>query len=90
MIERTLGPNSTAAELRAGLDASSRAVRGIAHRVADAANPDFRAALEAAGEPPVDIDREMVALADQQLRFEAAAGLLDKVYQQIRASVREG
>lgn len=90
MISRALGPDSTPDVLKSALDASSRAVRGIAHRVANASNPDFRAALEAAGEPPLDLDREMVSLADEQLRYETAAGLLEKMYDQLRASVREG
>ena len=37
----------------------------------------------------VDLETEMVALADEQIRFEAATRLLQKVYQQVRASVRE-
>jgi flagellar basal body rod protein FlgB len=37
----------------------------------------------------VNVEKEMVALADEQLRFEAATALLQKVYQQIRSSVRE-
>jgi len=90
MITRLLGTDSPASGLKEGLNASTQAVRGIAHRVSNASNPDFQAALKAAGEPPVDLDREMVALADEQLRYEAAASLLQKVYQSIRSSVREG
>jgi flagellar basal body rod protein FlgB len=37
----------------------------------------------------VDIEREMVSLADEQLRYEAATSLLTKVYQQVRSSIRE-
>ena len=92
MLTRLIGQGTTAAQLREGLDASSRNVRGIAHRVANAGTPEFATALDAAaaaGEGKVDVETEMVALADEQLRFEAAASLLQKVYQQIRSSVRE-
>ena len=99
MLARLIGGTTTSAQLKDGLDASSRAVRGIAHRVANASTPDsagtpdFAETLDAAeaggvGEY-VDIEKEMVALADEQLRFEAAASLLQKVYQQVRSSIRE-
>jgi len=93
MISRLIGSATTVAQLKEGLAASSRAVRGIAHRVANAGTPDFAETLEAAEATPqaasVDIEKEMVALADEQLRFEATASLLQKMYQQIRSSIRE-
>lgn len=99
MLTRLIGEGTTSAQLKEGLTASSRAVRGIAHRVANASTPDaagtpeFAEALDAAqagGEgEEFDIEREMVALADEQLRYETAATLLQKVYQQIRSSIRE-
>jgi flagellar basal body rod protein FlgB len=95
MIARLVGRDTTVAHLKEELGASSRAVRGIAHRVANAGNPDFAQALDQAqatgapGEGPVDLEREMVALADEQLRFETTASLLQKAYQQIRSSIRE-
>jgi flagellar basal body rod protein FlgB len=93
MLNGLIGEGSAAAQLKEGLTASSRAVRGIAHRVANASTPDFAEALDsatAAGEAgAVDLEKEMVALADEQLRFETAASLLQKVYQQVRASIRE-
>ena len=93
MLKRLIGEGTASADLKEGLLASSRVVRGIAHRVANASTPGFQDALnQAGGGPgePVDIDREMVALADEQLRFETATNLLQKVYQQVRSSVREG
>lgn len=90
MLSGITNPDSAAGELKTGMSALTQRVRTIGHRVANASNPDFQAALEAAGEAPVDVDREMVDLADAQLRYEAAAALLQKVYQQIRSSVREG
>ena len=92
MLARLIGNETTAAQLKEGLDASARAARGIAHRVANAGTPDFAETLDAAqaaGRGGVDIEREMVALADEQLRYEATANLLQKVYQQVRSSIRE-
>lgn len=96
MLSRLLGLDSTAANLKDGLDRSTETVRGIAHRVANASSGQDRAfasALEEAGNvagEEVDLEREMVALADEQLRYEATTRLLEKVYQQIRLSVRAG
>lgn len=109
MFARLVG-GSTVTQLKEGLDASSRAVRAIADRVANASDPSFSRALDSAGGSgangangangasgasgagtgsAVDLQQEMVSLADEQLRFEATANLLQKVYQQIRSSVRE-
>ncbi len=98
MLTRLIGEGTVAAQLKGGLDDSTKAVRGIAHRVANASTPggpgtpDFAAALEAAVDPegrPFDLEREMVSLADEQLRYETATNLLQKIYQQIRQSVSE-
>ncbi len=92
MLSKLIGNDTAAAELKRGLSTSSRNVRAIAHRVANASNPDFVAVLDSFGNPgsgEVRIEEEMVALADEQLRFETAARLLQKVYQQIRSSIRE-
>lgn len=89
MLNRILGSGTTPASLREGLSASSQRVREIASRVANAANQDFGSALDAAqGAGKVDVEREMVSLADEQLRFEASSRLLQKVYAQLRSSVR--
>lgn len=100
MLNRLMGRTTAVAMLKEGLDASAARAKTIAHRVANAATPQgggFAGALERAqtigpdGQPvgEVDLETEMVALADEQLRFEAATRLLQKVYQQVRASVRE-
>jgi flagellar basal body rod protein FlgB len=93
MIARLIGSGTAAAELKKGLTASSQSVRGIAHRVANAGTPDFADALNAADAAgrgnQVDLEAEMVALADEQLRFEATSNLLQKVYQQVRSAIRE-
>lgn len=95
MLARLVGTETNVARLKEGLDVSARNVRGIAHRVANAGTPGFAASLEqaeaaAAGNgAEVDLEREMVALADEQLRFEAVATLLQRSYQGLRSAVRE-
>ena len=88
---------SSARELKAGLDVGSQRTRSIADRVARAtlgnadgfALPAAGAQPGSRGEEPVDLEAEMVSLADEQLRFEATARLLEKTYQRIRISIRE-
>jgi flagellar basal body rod protein FlgB len=90
---------SSAASLREGLDASSARARGIADRVAKASmqNADGFALAATTAEsaqgaqpgPPVDLEAEMVSLADEQLRYEATAKLLEKTYQKLRMSIRD-
>lgn len=97
MLQRLMGQGSSVRQLRQGLTESSQSTRQIAHRIANASvrgEATFAQTLDqvqATGDvgEPVDVEREMVALADEQLRFDAAAGLLQKVYAQLRASVRE-
>ncbi len=96
MLTRLLGPETNAARLREGLDASVVRARGIAHRIANVGTPGFAGALEAATaaegtEAPqgVDLEKEMVELADEQIRFDALSRLLSKVYAGVRSSVRE-
>ncbi|RMH18184.1 MAG: hypothetical protein D6701_06670 [Gemmatimonadetes bacterium] len=101
MLSRLIGFDSPVGMLRSGLDASSREVKRIGHRVANALDGvqggDFQRALDAAEQgrdaqdgTVVDLETEMVHLADAQLRYEATTRLLQKVYQNIRASIREG
>ena len=96
MLTRLLGPATSAAQLRDELSASVERTRTIAHRIANASTPGFGQALDAAvaaegaeAATGVDVETEMVALADEQLRFEALTRMLQKVYAQVRASVRE-
>lgn len=96
MLKGLIGGSTTVAALKEGLTDSTERARGIAHRVANASTPGdhgFAAALDGipmeAMEEEVDLEREMVALADERLRFETTSRLLQKVYQQIRSSVRE-
>jgi flagellar basal body rod protein FlgB len=99
MLTRLMGSESAVARLREGLDASTVRARGIAHRIANASTPGatFEGALDAAAaqdgatvaEGGVNLEAEMVALADEQIRFEAVSRLLQKVYAQVRSSVKE-
>ena len=91
MLMRLIGHGTSAAMLKEGLDVSTVRARTIANRVANAATPGFEGALEeaTAAEGKVDLETEMVALADEQIRFEATSRLLQKVYAQLRASVKE-
>lgn len=99
MIHGFFGRVSSANQLKGALDVGSQQTRAIADRVSKAslqnqdgfALPDANGpatAVPVAGEP-VDLEAEMVRLADQQLRFEATARLLQKAYEQIRISIRE-
>jgi flagellar basal body rod protein FlgB len=99
MIHGFFGRVSSSNQLKEALDAGSRQTRAIADRVARAtmgnqdgfALPDANgpaSATPVAGDP-VDLEAEMVSLADQQLRFEATARLLQKAYEQIRLSIRD-
>lgn len=84
-------------QLKQFLDLSTQRTRMIADRVAKATlqSPDGFALPEVGGQPgstlegPVDIEAEMVSLADEQLHFEATAKLLQKTYEQIRTSLRD-
>ncbi len=91
MIRGLLG-SSTIQGLREELDASMVRTRELAHRVANASNgttSSFESALDGAmAGDAVDLEVEMVSLADEQIRFEATGQLLQKVYGQIRASMR--
>lgn len=100
MLNGFISRVSTASDLKEALDAGSKRTRAIADRVARAtmqgadgfsipAAPNAAVAATAAtGDPPVDLEAEMVNLADEQLRFEATARLLQKAYEQVRTSIR--
>jgi len=100
MLVRMMGSGSAMSELRHGLTEGARTVREIAHRLANASTPGGRVATGAADPAAVagtsdadategDLEAEMVRLADEQIRFEATANLLQKVHQQYRSAVRE-
>lgn len=94
-VDRT----TSATSLKQALDDSQLRVRGIQSRVAHASlNGDGFALSMAAQGPrvpgdgisaPVDVEAEMSALADEQLRFEATATLLEKAYASLRSAIRD-
>lgn len=92
MIKRLFGAESMAGRIKTQMDESAQKHREIAHRVANATTlggGTFEGALaQANGQAPVDLERDMVELADTQLRFEAATSLLRKTYDQVRVSFR--
>jgi flagellar basal body rod protein FlgB len=100
MIRSLFGTNTVVSMLRGGLEETSATQRGIAARVAQAstssATGDFAGQLEAAtrglAKPKmsdVDLQQEMAALADTQIRFEASSKLLHSAYGQIRTAMRD-
>ncbi len=85
---------SAASSLREALDASSARTRAIAERVANAtANGGTGFALPgtaaAGASGPVNLESEMTSLADEQVRYDAVASLLQKTYQQINAGLQD-
>ena len=97
MLYGFFGRVTQSENLREAMNASAQRSRLIADRVSKATllNGDGFALPEAGGEPgtlqegPVDLEAEMVSLADEQLFFEASTRLLQKAYEQIRSSIRE-
>ena len=96
MLHGFIGRVSAANHLKLGLDQGAQRTRLIADRVSKATmqGADGFALAGVPSEPgsdaegAVDLESEMVSLADEQLRFEATSKLLQKAYQQIRLSLR--
>ena len=93
MLVGFFGRVSHAPQLSDALNAGSQRVRSIAQRVSGATLKNQSgfsipgaAAQESTG---VNLEEEMTRLADEQLRYETAAKLLEKTYQKIRLSIRE-
>jgi len=93
LIDRT----TSATSLKGALDKSVERSRGIADRVAKATvgNADGFALEAKAGTAqanlnPVNVEDEMTALADEQVRFLAAARLLEKTYASLRTAIKGG
>ena len=93
-----IGRVSSADQLKSALDVSSQRSRLIAGRVAQAslqqpnggfAIPAPNAAPGSTEQGPIDLEGEMASLADEQLRYEATAKLLQSTYQRIRTSMRD-
>ena len=97
MIRQIFGPETVVGILRTGLNESSEAHRNIQSKVANALssdqNADFAATLNAqlanAQDGEQDLLGDMIALADNQLRYDAEASLLRRTYEQIRTAIHE-
>lgn len=95
MVDRT----TIASPLKTSLDDIQARVRGIQSRVARASMTGDGFALTSAAQgpqvpgdgitSPVDVEAEMTALADEQLRYEATAKLLEKAYASLRSAIRD-
>ena len=91
LIDRT----TSASSLKTALNQSVERSRGIADRVAKASlkNSDGFS-LEANGKAgtqnanSVNVEDEMVALADEQIRFLATSRLLEKTYASLRGAIK--
>lgn len=87
---------TSAASLRDGLDQSAQRIRQIASRVATASiTPDGGFAMPGMPSVPgspengaVDLEAEMTSLADEEMRAEAQAKLLQHSYATLRASLK--
>ncbi len=96
MFSALFGNQTRIGNLRWSLDDSVRTHKGIAARIAGAldssGNTDFSEALagQQAKKPQVDVEKEMVDLASNQLRFDASAKLLQSAYQGLRAALKNG
>ncbi len=94
MIRGLFGAGTVTHRLRGGLEETSATQRGIAARVAGAlersSTADFQGELDARlAANEADLERDMAALADTQLRYEATARLLQKSYGDLRTAVRD-
>jgi flagellar basal body rod protein FlgB len=90
-----IGRTTDVSQLKASLDASTQRSRTIADRVSRASLQPQGFSLPAADgktpagqETPVDIEAEMVNLADEQLRFATTAKLLQKTYAGLHESLQ--
>jgi flagellar basal body rod protein FlgB len=90
-IDRT----TIASQLKTSLDASAQRSRTIADRVSRASLQPQGFSLAAAGgtvapgqEAPIDVEAEMVNLADEQLRYATTARLLQKTYAGLHESLQ--
>ena len=91
-----VGRTTMANQLKASLDVSVQRTRAIADRVARATAqqqggfslPETGAMPGSQEEGPINIESEMVSLADEQLRFETTARLLKDAYQGLREALK--
>jgi flagellar basal body rod protein FlgB len=92
-----IGRTTLATQLKESLDASAQRSRTIADRVSRASLPQQGFSLPsssdgkspaAQAEAPIDVETEMVNLADEQLRYATTAKLLQKTYAGLHESLQ--
>ena len=96
MLKGLFGPTALTSMLRGGLEETSATHRAIAQRVArtleSSSTTDFAHDLAShsasAQRTEEDLQRDMAALADTQLRFDADARLLHDAYAQFRVAMK--
>lgn len=95
MLKSLFGPSTLTSMLRGGLEETSATHRGIAARVAGAldqsSSVSFAETLQGktAASTEEDLQRDMTALADTQLRYEADARLLQQAYARLRTAIHD-
>lgn len=97
MLRELFGPSTLTSMLRGGLEETSATHRAIAERVSGAVpssgKVDFSAELgaqaAAARLEEADLQRDMVALVDTQIRYEADAKLLHQAYERLRTAIHD-
>jgi flagellar basal body rod protein FlgB len=100
MIRELFGSASIYSTLRQGLDEATATHRRIANRVANTTNTvggdGFASELSrqqqdaSARSAESDLEGSMTRLADNQIRFDATARLLQRAYSQIRTALKNG
>ena len=85
---------SSAGALKEMLDTSAARQKVIASRVSQASlrGDGFAVSLAHATDEsgaPIDVEQEMVQLADVQIRFDTAAKLLEKTYASLRLAMKD-
>jgi flagellar basal body rod protein FlgB len=95
VLNGLFGSTTLPALLRGGLEETTATHRGIASRVAglltSSSATTFQSELEARAaqaKHEEDLQREMSALADTQLRYEADAKLLQSAYARLRTAMK--
>lgn len=92
MIQNLFNAGTPAGTLKWGLDQMAQRQREISHRISNAttgAGSFANTLAQKAGALNVNLEQEMVALADVQLRFDAYTKLLQKTHSQLRVAFRE-
>lgn len=96
MLFGLIDRSSSSSPLKTALDRSAERTRGIADRIAKATvNNGDGFALEgrkggnaATNTNPINVEDEMAALGDEQLRYLATTRLLEKTYQSLRTAIK--